>query len=100
MSEPLRRARWLPVVLWAALAWSTASLLSDTTPTGMLLPLMPLLFALAGGGLSRLLPTLAASSPARRAATPWRFWPSWHWSGCTSAWNRRPPNRRQYVSSD
>ena len=70
MSEEMRRARWLPVVLWAALALAAASLLSDTTPTGMLLPLMPLLFALAGGGLSRLLPMLAGEfpSPAGRYA--------------------------------
>jgi len=70
MSEPLRRARWLPVVLWAGTALAAASLLSDTTPTGMILPLMPLLFALAGGGLSRLLPTLAGEfpSPAGRYA--------------------------------
>lgn len=70
MSEGLRRARWLPVVLWAVLALADASLLSCTTPTGMTLPLMPLLFALAGGGLSRLLPTLAGElpSPAGRYA--------------------------------
>ncbi len=70
MSEPMRRARWLPVVLWAVLALAGASLLSCTTPTGMMLPLMPLLFALAGGGLSRLLPTLAGEfpSPAGRYA--------------------------------
>ena len=70
MSEPGRRARWLPVVLWAALALADASFLSETTPTGMVLPLMPLLFALAGGGLSRLLPTLAGEfpSPAGRYA--------------------------------
>ncbi len=70
MSEPMRRARWLPVVLWAVLALAAASLLSCTTPTGMMLPLMPLLFALAGGGLSRLLPTLAGEfpSPAGRYA--------------------------------
>lgn len=63
MSEPGRRARWLPVVLWAALALVDASLLSDTTRAGMMLPLMPPLFALAGGGLSRLLPTLAGEFP-------------------------------------
>lgn len=70
LSEPMRRARWLPVVLWAALALASASVLSDTTPLGMRLPLMPLLFALAGGGLSRLLPTLAGEfpSPAGRYA--------------------------------
>lgn len=63
LSEPMRRARWLPVLLWTAVGWTSASLLSDTTPTGMLLPAMPLLFALAGGGLSRLLPTLAGEFP-------------------------------------
>jgi hypothetical protein len=70
MSEAGRRARWLPVVLWAGVALAAATVLSDTTPTGMLLPLMPLLFALAGGGLSRLLPTLAGEfpSPASRYA--------------------------------
>ncbi len=63
MSESLRRARWLPVVLWAGVSVIAASVLSDTTPTGMLLPLLPPLFALAGGGLSRLLPTLAGEFP-------------------------------------
>ena len=64
MSEAGRRARWLPVVLWAGVALLAASCLSDTTPTGMRLPLMPSLFALAGGGLSRLLPTLAGEFPS------------------------------------
>jgi len=63
MTEGLRRARWLPVVLWAVAVVVSASLLSDTTPMGMRLPLMPTLFALAGGGLSRLLPTLAGEFP-------------------------------------
>ena len=63
MTESLRRARWLPIVLWAVAALVSASLLSDTTPMGMALPLMPLLFALAGGGLSRLLPPLAGEFP-------------------------------------
>ena len=63
LGEPGRRARWLPVVLWAILALVSASLLSGTTATGMRLPLLPLLFALTGGGLSRLLPTLAGEFP-------------------------------------
>lgn len=62
-SEPARRARWLPMLLWAGLYGLSASLLRATTPTGMLLPLVPALFALAGGGLSRLLPTLAGEFP-------------------------------------
>jgi hypothetical protein len=63
MSEVQRRARWLPVVLWSGLALADASTLSCTTPTGTLLTVMPPLFALAGGGLSRLLPTLAGEFP-------------------------------------
>ena len=62
-SEPMRRARWLPVVLWTAAYFAEASLLTLTTPAGMLLPLMPLLFALAGGGISRLLPSLSGEIP-------------------------------------
>ena len=62
--EAQRRARWLPVVLWTALSLLTASVQLLTTPTGMLLPLLPLLFALAGAGLSRLLPTLAGEFPS------------------------------------
>jgi hypothetical protein len=63
MSEVQRRARWLPVVLWSGLALADASTLSCTTPLGTLLTVMPPLFALAGGGLSRLLPTLAGEFP-------------------------------------
>jgi hypothetical protein len=69
-SEAPRRARWLPVVLWLGISLASASVQSVTTPLGMLLPILPLLFALAGGGLSRLLPTLAGEfpSPALRYA--------------------------------
>lgn len=63
MSEPMRRARWLPTLLWFLLSLVAASVLQAATPTGMLLPLVPPLFALAGGGLSRLLPTLAGEYP-------------------------------------
>ena len=64
LGEPMRRARWLPVVLWAGISLGLTSVESVTTPTGMLLPALPLLFALAGGGLSRLLPTLAGEFPS------------------------------------
>ncbi len=63
ISEAMRRARWLPVIAWAAMYLLSASVLSFTSPAAMLLPLMPLLFALAGGGLSRLLPTLSGEFP-------------------------------------
>ena len=64
LSEAARRTRWLPVILWAILSLISVSVQSVTTPMGMLLPLLPLLFALAGGGLSRLLPTLAGEFPS------------------------------------
>lgn len=63
MSEPMRRVRWLPVILWAVLYLASSFLLSFSTSSAMLLPLMPLLFALAGGGLSRLLPALSGEFP-------------------------------------
>ena len=59
----MRRARWLPIVFWSILSLGTASVCSLTTAEGMRLPLMPLLCVLAGGGLSRLLPTLAGEFP-------------------------------------
>ena len=61
--ETVRRARWLPVVVWTALSLGMASACSLTTAEGMVLPVMPLLAVLAGGGLSRLLPTLAGEFP-------------------------------------
>ena len=61
--EVARRARWLPVVLWTALSLLVAPVLSVTTLEGTLLPIVPLLCVLAGGGLSRLLPTLAGEFP-------------------------------------
>lgn len=61
--EQVRRARWLPIVLWSVLSLGIASVCSLTTAEGMRLPLAPLLAALAGGGLSRLLPTLAGEFP-------------------------------------
>ena len=61
--EAARRARWLPVVLWAVISLAVVSVSPLTSPEGMLLPIMPLLCVLAGGGLSRLLPTLAGEFP-------------------------------------
>ena len=62
-SEPQRRARWLPVVLWLGVSLISASVQSVTTSAGMILPALPVLFLLAGGGLSRLLPMLAGEYP-------------------------------------
>ncbi len=61
--EQGRRTRWLPTVMWSILSLGVASVCSLTTAEGMRLPLMPLLCVLAGGGLSRLLPTLAGEFP-------------------------------------
>lgn len=61
--EQVRRARWLPVVLWTILSLLISSAASLATAEDMRLPLLPLLCVLAGGGLSRLLPTLAGESP-------------------------------------
>ncbi len=61
--EQARRARWLPTVLWSVLSLGIASACSLTTAEGMRLPLTALLAALAGGGLSRLLPALAGEFP-------------------------------------
>lgn len=62
-SEAARRARWLPTALWAGASLMVGAVASLTTAQGMCLPLIVLLSALAGGGLSRLLPTLAGESP-------------------------------------
>lgn len=63
LSESMRRARWLPVLLWAALALGIDLIYAPTNSAAMTLPLRALLFALAGGGVSRLLPTLTGEFP-------------------------------------
>ena len=63
MSEPMRRARWLPVILWAGVYFAGSCLYSLTNSAAMLLPLTAILFALAGGGLSRLLPAMGGEVP-------------------------------------
>ena len=63
MSEPMRRARWLPVVLWAALSLGINLVYAPTNFAAMTLPTRAMLFALAGGGVSRLLPTLTGEFP-------------------------------------
>jgi len=63
ISEPMRRARWLPVLLWTFLTVGVDLIYSPVNPGSMLLPLMAMLFALSGGGVSRLLPTLTGEIP-------------------------------------
>ena len=61
--EAARRARWLPAALWTGLSLGAASFCTLTTAEGMALPAAALLALLAGGGVSRLLPTLAGEFP-------------------------------------
>ena len=63
ISDPIRRARWLPVLLWTILSLGIVSIYAPASPTAATLPLRAMLFALAGGGLSRLLPTLTGEIP-------------------------------------
>ena len=61
--EPMRRARWAPVMLWTLLTLAVDVAYAPVNPTAMMLPLMAVLFALVGGGVSRLLPTLTGEIP-------------------------------------
>lgn len=65
LADPIRRARWLPVVLWTLLSLA----LGVCIPLGhggdaQFAPLLPLLFVLIGGGLARLMPALGGEFPA------------------------------------
>ncbi len=62
MADPVRRARWLPVVLWTLL-----SLAVGTAVFTSVIPLLPLLFVLMGSGLARLMPALGGDFPAPAA---------------------------------
>ena len=59
----MRRARWAPVMLWGLLTLGVDLVCAPVSATAMALPLMAVLFALGGGGLSRLLPTLTGEIP-------------------------------------
>ena len=63
ISEPMRRARWAPVMLWGLLTLGVDMVCAPVSPTAMVLPLMAVLSTLGGGGLSRLLPTLTGEIP-------------------------------------
>lgn len=67
LGDGVRRARWLPIILWTVLSFAAESLLrfgGGVTPLLPLLPLLPPLFLLLAGGLSRLLPMLAGEFPS------------------------------------
>jgi hypothetical protein len=63
LGEAPRRARWLPVALWALSYFVVESFVHAGDRNATLFGLMPVLFALAGGGLSRLLPALTGDIP-------------------------------------
>lgn len=60
MGDSVRRARWLPIVLWA-LVFPAANCFWQFGASS--LPFLPVLFALIAGGLARLLPVLAGEFP-------------------------------------
>lgn len=62
LADPIRRARWLPVVLWTLLF-----LIVGTAVHASMTPLLPLLFVLIGGGVARLMPALGGDFPAPAA---------------------------------
>ena len=63
ISEPMRRARWAPVMLWALLTLGVDLVYAPVSPAAMALPLTAALYGLGGGGVSRLLPTLTGEIP-------------------------------------
>ena len=58
LGEQPRRARWLPVVLWAVLSLAVGSFVRVGDREATVFGLMPVWFVMAAGGLSRLLPAL------------------------------------------
>lgn len=66
LTDPVRRMRWLPTALWGAVSLAIASCVHFGGVENNLLPLMPIVFVLAAGGLTRLMPSLAGELPAAR----------------------------------
>lgn len=65
LGDAVRRARWLPVVLWTLLSLVVGSCVQFATGgTAQFTPILPLLFVLIGGGLARLMPALGGEFPA------------------------------------
>lgn len=66
LTDPVRRVRWLPAALWGLCYLALAPFVHFGGASDTMLPLMPLVFVLAAGGLARLMPTLAGEVPAAR----------------------------------
>ena len=96
LGEAPRRARWLPIVLWALVSLFVGSFVRVGDRTATEFGLMPIWFVLAAGGLSRLLPALTGEVPmpwaryllallavlgllGMRLRTEWHTWtaPTW-----------------------
>ena len=66
MVDPIRRARWLPIVIWTAVSavLSSGLMFGHTdTRSAALVPFLPFWFLLIGAGLARLLPVMTGDLP-------------------------------------
>lgn len=66
LTDPARRGRWLPTAWWGVLYLALTLCLHLGSLSDTALPLMPVVFVLAAGGLARLMPALAGELPALR----------------------------------
>jgi len=66
LTDPARRGRWLPAAWWGVLYLALTLCLHLGSLNDTALPLMPVVFVLAAGGLARLMPALAGELPALR----------------------------------
>ncbi len=66
LTDPARRVRWLPTALWGVLYLPLTLFVHFGGINDAMLPLMPVVFVLAAGGLARLMPLLAGEIPAAR----------------------------------
>ncbi len=66
LTDPARRGRWLPAAWWGVLYLALTFCLHMGSLSDTALPLMPVVFVLAAGGLARLMPTIAGDIPALR----------------------------------
>jgi len=68
LTDPTRRMRWLAAALWGVIYLILTLFVHFGGSNDTLLPLMPILFVLAAGGLARLMPSIAGELPAARHA--------------------------------
>lgn len=68
LTDTLRRPRWLPVALWAGAYALANSVVHFAPASDTAVAMMPIVFLMVGGGMARLLPTLAGERPEFRYA--------------------------------